>query len=1615
MDGKLLEVFSITPFGIYCKRCSGATSLTHHSLTERGLHEHLKTHSLTASRASRDEFVTFATLRQTELRNQGDYGNYIIRETTAKCCLLCKVAFSTAWNARRHNVSCSRGIIADARCFYTLCYRLIMSETLVPGNYHIHSFRPYDASLAWINRHVRDDEPADGYLPMLHAFLCQHDDADGAIRQRLEWANNGSTADEMDLDQVLSAGITWLKERSSYDIMMIRPDIRSKMMIFDPRQVDEVVVNTGFTARYTTNGTSTELSKLLRFAWRHTGHQLWRSEHNAFPFEADPFLIPRMLIKLALQTANQNVFEIPVVMEYCITRLFRVQDDDLVIVDSNYSSSMLGATLYLLRAGACSQMYAVSLNHLSYSMKLANDICTADVVQMICRAIRHLRNMASNKHQADRRRVSPNGDITIGQSVFSGTVWRQLIPILNARGDNLVRKIFGTQGDINHWLDRNNQIRLLENGEQIKMTMVLSSGRVLNSEDLNVLTDTWLNIGELRALCTLALFGLGGGCCRGNELFRLPYTHSSLSNNCLYYSVRKIKQISCLRGTSGKIIEHKLPVMLSRMVLLMRHACQLCGCNTKTLVPSELPHAPATMESYSQQIFTLHSPPTLHTLRQLFASISNYVFNSSNHPGGKISTSPKVAKLFGHSPITHDQSYNTLINDGGESLFNFWHMALGDNSTSTMKRDYNPMLTSTQLQQGLVGIFGQGGRFRTTSQKCLLEALISGKNVMGNIPCGEGKSLAFVLPTVVEVLEGYPRSRVLVVCPYKFLASSHMANTVKVLDGKHDITCETLSRNDCLNTKKLDELFSQESADIYFLSLEAIHFLLYNKLNEMLELVTSGGIRRIVLDECHTIYNEQFRPHYEVLSRMSLLGIPIILLTGTLPVAWEECLCTKLQMRSDADIFPRVNYVHGEDVMGNYPESFHFSIHNYDSHMGCMAQVKKKVEKILLKDPRSQIHVMCQTKSMVDYLSDNLTSLQHVSREHPLYDMMQGSNPTFRVVSLSSSSSESRQQTVATDWSNGRINCLVSTTCALVGTENKACKHLIIAGILYNVMTFVQACKRLRPEQCENGSIRVLYSRKGHTRMLIPLKCQSNELSTIKEGDKQMLKLLQEEKLIGSTDEDTDRYMTVGSRLGLISFLECKDKCRLRDISERFGGQRVACGLCDNCKRGVEAQAMMKQQQRQGEKRVAQEIGMRGNVYKLLSILRRLCIFCRSSSCDGNDCIGKKDGHYCFFCDDDSHSRSMCTLEISLKRELHNQVCFGCLDMSDFAPRNERCYGKNMKNCNLQRRLKRLIVHDYKQVKLSLKDLETFGQYLQRKTNQGRWVEYYDYLGRKYKQLIGCMDYFQPTSRGTSLATIFSSTRGLKRNRLEAEKNGGSLRSYFSKTTKSTATKATMDGRKRKATKGRKLEGEGEMGSKGGTVEGRKMLLEGNVKAVTPGTKTRVQQSDTKASPKAATKATAKATATAPTGRTEIENTTIEEMKAMAITGMASSNKEKAKAVEVERRKDDSVGGREGDMIEEGKSVSSRTGSRKIESMIGSGTSTSQGDTTEEHSNMNDFIIGTDSFRRLSPALLSDVTSELNGISPLLTEEVEFNYSEMIDDLMDDRLERDFGGFGDYL
>ena len=143
----------------------------------------------------------------------------------------------------------------------------------------------------------------------------------------------------------------------------------------------------GFTLYHSTSSLVPEITKLIKFVYCHTNYKLWQSKCRSFPGENDPFLVPSMLMELALEDCSNHIYEVPAIMLYCIMRLFQVQDGHLIIMECGYTGSILASILYLLRAGACSCMLSRGNSNSIYSMDIASKMKTSDAVQLISQSV----------------------------------------------------------------------------------------------------------------------------------------------------------------------------------------------------------------------------------------------------------------------------------------------------------------------------------------------------------------------------------------------------------------------------------------------------------------------------------------------------------------------------------------------------------------------------------------------------------------------------------------------------------------------------------------------------------------------------------------------------------------------------------------------------------------------------------------------------------------------------------------------------------------------------------------------------------------------------------------------------------------------------------------------------------------------------------------------------------------------------------------------------------------------------------------------------------------------------------------------------------------------------
>ena len=645
------------------------------------------------------------------------------------------------------------------------------------------------------------------------------------------------------------------------------------------------------------------------------------------------------------------------------------------------------------------------------------------------------------------------------------------------------------------------------------------------------------------------------------------------------------------------------------------------------------------MKDAVAELFDFASPPGTTQVRQFFTGVSNVLFGMAPNWDGTLSATGDVAEMSGHSAATHQASYSSSVVGGRESMFDKFHQGLGCEASSCT----SPQMTGSDLLKGLRFLHGQTAGYTSKAQEemVLLMANSTTRHAHFGLPCGAGKSSAWLVPTVSRALAGNGRQTIIVVVPYKFLMECHTKAAIDKV-GSLDISVLSFAGNEIRESAPLPVGLrdSNSMPHILFLSLEGmVHLVRYHP-SSLKHWVEEKIVKRIILDEMHTILGEGFRTAYEHLSSLASFGVPVATMSGTIPRPFLPPLLKYLRLSTDDG---DVDIVDVKDCIGTFPPTFKLVVTMEERALNLAVNALRMLSR---QHPDHGIHVMVAGKASGDRIVSALS-------------------PDILCRFVSSDTPQLEQTEVAKDWSEGRFQILVSTTIALVGNENEKCRHVFIVGLLFSLMNVIQAIGRLRPSQRVGGaSVRIFVQPQTETRLV-----------EYGERDSQMFTSLLARKLI---NDDRDSYMRVASVLGLHSWLSDNNCCRIRKLGELYGFVRQDCGFCDVC-RGSTTQRLAL------VARSKMTIANR-TMNSALLVLKRLsdkCLYCLSSRCNGESCMGQ---HDCYRCGG-AHFLSQCRYKSTAKSVLDGKACFDCFDLYARSGYSNH----NKERCPLQRRLRRLV------------------------------------------------------------------------------------------------------------------------------------------------------------------------------------------------------------------------------------------------------------------------------------------------------------------------------------
>ncbi len=433
------------------------------------------------------------------------------------------------------------------------------------------------------------------------------------------------------------------------------------------------------------------------------------------------------------------------------------------------------------------------------------------------------------------------------------------------------------------------------------------------------------------------------------------------------------------------------------------------------------------------------------------------------------------------------------------------------------------------------------------------------------------------------------------------------------------------------------------------------------------------GIETIVVDEVHTIFCEMnFRNKYSVYSKLPSLGIPIVGLSGSVPLFSVNRLVTRLGWSVVKAGEPSdMKIIHGGDVVGAFPLGFKIA---FSVHDDCVAEVisfvRRHLERGALIGSSEAVHVFVSTKK------EGHSLLQLLSCDYP---------NQCRFVSSETDKDEVNQ--VAAEWGQSMFLVLISTSIALVGNENPKCRHLACAGYLFDMMSMVHFFGRLRP-----------YMRKPSGEVLV---CVPSELSTFRQADdKRRWTQLMNERLMRPFDyTNFQASMTsVGLHKWVKDSVAGTSGCALKKLSSVMGQIRNDnCGACNSCRSAPIRVIQVVAQNRMEENR-----GHGSACKRVLQQLAQRCLVCNDNNCAGmtlgskkldrqgkpiTSCLGRT---ICFDCGVESHGTSTSDRKVKCVHKLlgiKNKACYRCYVKKGVPGASSH----DLDNCPVKGRLRRVM------------------------------------------------------------------------------------------------------------------------------------------------------------------------------------------------------------------------------------------------------------------------------------------------------------------------------------
>ena len=1135
------ELFTYSPFGLCCRLCKLNFSI---QLDERCISRHLKKHGMDNRVASvKSLFETFkAQIESAKAsRDIKPFRSDDIYYVGYSC--ICGQVFQLRKDsAVRHcrKMGCDASRLKNVELIKLCCGRYV-SEAQVDSLFAppriTKQFDYTEARAALLPFLPKMEKHDHTYTHMYTPLIAQC----GGAAQFVSKIKNDFTAihsepspsNESLLINLHEQAKIWLLQFVQKNILQVPGNLRAALQTFEGGEVDEVSQRCTYTMQHDPTSLLIDLKKLLSFAYRRGLFVAKRFDHQ------DGFAIAYFLKDLMLEIPS-SVQCHPLVVEFCLMWGFRVEktDSKIKMISCDTVSSLFSKITSLLKAAICSVVCSFSEDAFEkHGPALVTSVRKSHVLHSLSPMVRQLREMHRRLPKRRKTTLDDTGNIVVDEFFFLFDDWSQIVPrtvhLMNVALSNLADGIW--------WepvVDIATKVKVDVDGDTGDLC-IADVHPIWKHGDLFPLD----HLDHFTALVEMAFHGFGGGSARLNELRDPTMFHCLYTNHTVYYSLTSLKGFNSMSRRTSKEIVRKLPPILARYFLLFRSLVRTNESlfphgpdDPRLIFPTRINRSDVRPSHIIRDLFSFSSVPNMTQVRQFWAGISNFITGPRNQhqPDNFMSSSTMGASKMGHSSLTHAIAYSSHQLGSEEAHFDAYHFAIGDTSyevakfmtdlsladlRAAMRLRYPTSQSPTKshdnylsLQQKELVEFGYGSSF-SKPQHCLTL-----------LAPGEGKSECYIIPTIARLLANQSSKTIIHISPFRFLAGYQFAMASAAFDklGLDSNICVFSGRDITSDGALPEELRVKERLpSLLFLNLDAIHNL-FHYFSDLLKSWVDV-VDKIVIDEVHTILSEMsFRDKYKVYSKLPSLGVPIVALSGSMPIFAIPKFAKKLGLSKTNDLSD-VKLIVGSHVVGQFPHGFKIKVVITPPYVNLAARfVQKKLKSCGGK--LGAVHVVVAEKK------DGATILQQVLTS------------TVKCKFISSDSTIEEVNEAALEWSHGKLDVLITTTLGLVGNENPSCRYLVCVGYLYDSMQIVQAIGRLRN-----------YMRLPHGQVLfsVPDKFADHR---IKEDEHRYTRLLNEHFIAPEDHSNFKAVMTSsGVRDWLLDTFQAQRGCAMKSLSASFG------------------------------------------------------------------------------------------------------------------------------------------------------------------------------------------------------------------------------------------------------------------------------------------------------------------------------------------------------------------------------------------------------------------------------------------------------------------------------